>query len=377
MPIIEISPDNNMTEENLLSLREIMHALKLMLHRMDSMNADCMNGYPLYSPGITDRWTVSPGGSWVGGFWAGCWWLRARLTGSKADRHRASAIGQRLYGKLSADSINRSMLFWYGAALGDLGFNDANARKLAKEATAALAASYDPKMQCIPLGPDIGGGATGRQHITIDTLAPVSQLFSRYADNKQEYIARSHTDTLLAVCRTGKAAFYAAADYQRGNFIPTGQAGDWSRGQAWAMLGLSRAAACWGEPYLSHALSACEYWRDSRSQWPVPNQLRYPLRLCDPSSTVIASLAMLAIADLIADGEQWRTCAHSQITALVRGKYFVELRKKNDRDSQAIFWGCCYKTGQDKDELVESAWGNFLLMSALSILAGAIKPDEC
>ena len=48
------------------------------------------------------------------------------------------------------------MIFWYGAALEDIWFNDVNAHELAEEAVAALAASYDQQMHCIPLGTDLG-----------------------------------------------------------------------------------------------------------------------------------------------------------------------------------------------------------------------------
>ena len=41
------------------------------------------------------------------------------------------------------------------------------------------------------------------------------------------------------------------------------------------------------------------------------------------------------------------------------------------------FWGCCYKTNEGKDALVESAWGSFFLMAALCVLIGAIEPNHC
>lgn len=376
MRIMEKTPGNT-ADEKLLSREEMLRALELMIHRMDAIDANCANGFPLYSPGSTDQWLVSPGGSWVGGFWAGGWWLRAKVAESRSDQHKASAICQRLDNKIGADSINRSMIFWYGAALGDNWFSDEHARKLVKEAVAALAASYDPEIQCIPVGTDMGGGKEGNRLITLDTVAPLIQLFSRSECSRHEYISRWHADTLLAACRTDGDGFHTAACYEQGNFRPTDQAGEWSRGQAWALLGLSRAAAQWGEPYLSYARSACEYWRDSRPEPLPPNRLSYPSGLCDPSSSVIASLAMLAIADLIANGEQWRTYAHQQISAIIRSRYFTGFQENGDKAAHGIFWGCCYKTNQGKDELVESAWGSFFLMSALAILVDAIKPGDC
>jgi len=181
----------------------------------------------------------------------------------------------------------------------------------------------------------------------------------------------------LAACRTGEGAFHTAACYEKGGFKPTDQAGDWSRGQAGALLGLSRAAAHWGEPYLSYARSACEYWRDSRTERIPPNRLSHLSGLCDPSSSVIASVAMLTFAGLIDDGEQWRTYAHQQITAIILSQYFTGFQENSDKIAKGLFWGSCYKTNQGRDKLVESAWGSFFLMSALSILVDVIKPSDC
>ena len=205
----------------------------------------------------------------------------------------------------------------------------------------------------------------------------------------------------MSACRTAKDGFHTAACHEQKSFRATDQAGEWSRGQAWALLGLSRAAAQWGEPYLGYAGSACEYWRYSRPDLIPPNRLNQssglnavdlgsakpspegegvpalPSGLCDPSSAVIASLAMLALADLVADGEQWRIYAHQQITAIIQSQYFTGFQEKNDTAAKGIFWGCCYNTHQGKEELVETAWGNFFLMAALSILIDAIEPGDC
>ncbi|MBN9126214.1 MAG: glucuronyl hydrolase, partial [Nitrosospira sp.] len=163
-------------DTSLLSRKEMVHALELMIRRMDAIDSCCADGFPLYSPGSAGQWVTSAGGSWVGGFWGGWWWLRSRITGAVPDRRKASDICRRLSSKIDADSINRRLLFWYGASLGDLWFGDIDARELAREAAAATAASYDPQMDCIPLGTGMGGGREGNQRVTIDTLAALIQL---------------------------------------------------------------------------------------------------------------------------------------------------------------------------------------------------------
>lgn len=370
------NPDN-FHDERLLTREEILIAIELMIARMDAIDANCADGFPLYSPGRDDQWIISPGGSWAGGFWSGWWWLRARVTESTSDQRKASQICQRLTEKISSASINRSMIFWYGAALGDLWFSDEHARLLAGESAVALEASYSQEMQCIPLGADMGGGHDGNRRITIDTLAPTIQLLSHNEHGRVQDIAQRHLNTTLAACRTKEGAYHTGALYDQGAFRPTDQAGLWSRGQAWAMLGLSRAAARWGDPYLSYAQSACNYWQNSRPEPLPPGRLDRSSGPCDPSSSVIASLSMLSLATLIPDGDQWHTYAHRQITAVIRSQYFTGLRGDSDGVAAGIFWGSCYKTRPGTDELVESAWGSFFLMAALCILAGVIEPTDC
>ncbi len=371
------------TDDQLLNPKEMITAIELLFRRMDSINDRCLNDFPLYSPGDTNAWFVSSGGSWIGGFWGACWWLRSKITESALDQRKASAICRNLASKISIDSGNRSLVFWYGASLGELWFRDADARALTKASIAALVSCFDPLMNGIPLGTALGGGREGNRQISIDNLSSLIQLLCSNKQKSCEDIAKRHTDTLLAVLRQSNGAFHAHAQFNGNNLIPTDQPGSWSRGQAWAMLGLSRAAAQWGEPYSTYATAACEYWRHSRPDLLPPNRLDHPSQLCDPSATVIASLAMLSLARLTPDGEQWRIYAHRQITAIIRSEYFTgfqeDAKHPKDRINAApgIFWGCCYKTGQDKEELVESVWGDFFLMAALCVLTGFIEPGQC
>jgi unsaturated chondroitin disaccharide hydrolase len=147
------------------------------------------------------------------------------------------------------------------------------------------------------------------------------------------------------------------------------------------MLGLTRAAARWGEPYLTHARSACEYWKLSRPAPFPPDQLDRPAEPRDPSSAVIASLAMLSLAELAPNTDQWRASAHQQVTSVIRSEYFTGLHGNNaqneDGTASGIFGGCCYETSQGKKELVESTWGSYFLMAALCALVGIIEPNHC
>ena len=353
---------------------QIKPVLELMFQRMDRLERHCQGGFPVFSPKADDQWLISKGGSWLGGFWAGLWWLRAKITQAGSDRDKALTLCRRLSAKLNEDSINRSLIFWYGAGLGELWFDDSDANELVIEAIDALSDTYNPIMDCMPLGTAMGGGQDGKQHINVDSLAALIRLFDRSQQDEHDCLLQRHVDTLSHVLKTQSGAFHAHARFGDGTYQTLGLAGDWSRGQAWAMLGLSRAAARWGEPYLADALKACEYWRHSRLQAIPPNRLSRPEGPEDPSSAVIAALAMLSLAESVRDGEQWRSDARRQISAIIHSPYFIG--PDGNHETSGIFWGCCYKANTE-EELVESVWGSFLLMAALSVLLGVIEPDQC
>lgn len=360
-----------------LTHHAIMAAIELLVARMDAIDAQCGDGFPLYSPGTQDHWRVSKGGSWVGGFWAGCWWLRARVTEAQSDRRKASQICQRLRPKMQLASSNISMLFWYGAALGECWFDDAPAKQLADTAATALAALYNPAMQCIAVGTDMAGGPLGERRITIDTLAPIIQLLSYRDDAGLQTVAQRHTASVIAACLHTDGRCHDTAVYQQARFQASGQAGAWSRGQAWAMLGLSKAALYWGHPYTDFAQSACVYWRDSRSQTLVPDRLDQTSAPLENSSSLIAALAMLSLSKLIPDGKCWVAYAQHQVARLISGQYFTRMAKTSNAAPAGIFCGACYQTRPNTHELVESAWGSFFLLQALCILAGIIDPTDC
>ncbi|SEM69573.1 glucuronyl hydrolase [Nitrosomonas marina] len=367
-----------------LSHEEITLAIELLINRMNRIESMCGNQFPLYSSGADGHWVTSRGGSWTGGFWGGWWWLRARITQSKSDQIKAIAICRRLSSKITADSINRSFIFWYGAALGYNWFGDMDALTQVRNANTAIVATFNPVLKYFPLGTDMGGGEKGEQYVSIDSLAALIQLLGIHADEDEvQTMLRHHVDTILEnFCDTHNQGAFQALGFHNGRkFTFRDTAGAWSRGQAWAMLGLCRATEKWGEPYRSYSQAACEYWRDSRvDAFPLDN-LDGPDELRDPSSAVIASLAMMSLADQIQEGDQWVVAAHKIITDIVCSPYFsgfqdIGIKGKGLREDSGAFRGCCYKTKPGVKELAETPWGSFLLMAALCALAQRIKPNE-
>ncbi len=347
-----------------LSRAERTRAIDSLLLRLEGIERACGKDFPLYSPGLEDRWSVSSGGSWLGGFWAGLWWLRARVTGASSDRDKAIRIGQRLVSKLEAPTLNRSMIFWYGLAPGALWFEHLESRQLLDQAGAALAAAFSRALGCIPLGTDMGGGPDGDRRIAIDTLAPTLRLLARHPQCAVRDLAGQHLQGTLAACGTWRGAYCGSVHCREERVMPEEQAGLWSRGQAWAMLGLVQAAGLYGEPFLSEARRACEYWLETRPE-PLPaNRLDHPDAGDDPSAAVIAALAMLGLDGQPGQLEPWHEHAERLLAAVVRSRYVTV-----GGATPGLFGGMRYRT-REGEVLVESACSSFFLLAALLVLDG-------
>ncbi|MGA8136762.1 MAG: glucuronyl hydrolase [Pseudomonas gingeri] len=268
--------------------------------------------------------------------------------------------------KLDEPTQNRSLIYWYGAALGDRWFADSEARRLAEQAASNLADSWCSELACLPLGSAMGGGSAGDGRISIDPLASTVQLLAGYGDQRGRDRLGRHLHTLTQVLADGRGAYAGHADLQLG--LIAGPAGNWSRGQAWAMLGLARAATQYPQPYLRLAEQSAYYWLNSRPEPLVLNRLDQPDAGLDPSATVMAAIALQVLAKAGNDQARWQAQADRLLTAVLRGACF-----SLDTESAGAFTGLCYSTGEG-DVLVESPCSSFFLLAALLVMAGVLDP---
>lgn len=359
-----------------LSQVEIEHALTLLFNRMDTIKADCGEKFPLFSPDTQDNWLLSKRGSWAGGFWGGWWWLRAKVTGDSTAKAYAENICHKLAPQLATSSINRSLIFWYGCGLGAQWFGDSVAKKLCEKASNVLASSYCHALGIVPLGVEMGGGPQGDERCTIDSLASCSLLLTKFGSNHNKKIAKQHAETLLTLCCSKHGTYHSAINLVNGTLQPQGVAGTWSRGQAWAMLALSQAAIYWGEPYLSHAHAAANYWKHTRPLPNAPSNLNKPNGPADPSATLIASIAILQLGNRLPDESNWRIYVHQQVRHILSNTYFTGFTNNEKQKASGIFWGNCYNIANNKQALVECVWGSFFLTAVLSVLGNKISADE-
>ena len=344
-----------------LDSAETQRAIEAILSRVQRIEADCGEGFPLYHDGA---WKVSAGGSWLGGFWAGLWWLRALHSGRTTDRHAALRMTERLRDKLDSDTHQRSMIFWYGAGLGAQLMGDPQAAALASAAAQQLARAFDPVLGCIPLGREMGGGAYGDRCLSIDPLAATLNLFALDADPGLLSLGRQHLHTSFRACAGTAGAWSSHAMHDAAQWHAADASGDWSRGQAWAMLGLGTGARLYGVPFGDDAQRARQYWLRSRPVGAPLNRLSQPHASNDPCAAVMASLALQAQALEQADGQVLQQEAGRLLAAVVRGADFVDGR----------FSGHCYRTSATTEQKVESACGSFFLLAALMGWAAEIDP---
>lgn len=328
---------------------------------------DCGDAVPLFCEQHSQQWQRSAGGSWMGGFWSGCWWLQAHLSGRAADRAQALSICGRLKAKLHQDTLFRSMIFWYATAPGITLFNHSPSRELAAAAANSLAQSFNARQSFYPLGSALGGGQNGHQTLNIDAFAALLRLL-QYGDENTRGSARRHADRVIQHLLADDGNFYTNARVDTDGAHPQGRAGNWARGNSWGLLGLASASQLWELQYRDLAERHCDLWWQRHAQgFPLSRQDGGPA-LPDPSATLIAALAMYKLDE---GDNHWRNRANQLLHQLLDSPFF----SMNASSTEARFRGCSFRGAAGGETLGETVWGYFFLLQALLVAGGAIDPD--
>lgn len=326
--------------------------INALLKQLEAVSRQCGEQFPLYRLAREKQWKLSRRGSWLGGFWAALWWRRALLTELSEDFDQASFWSRQLAAQLDEPSVNRSFVFWYGAALGGRLSAANDARQLACRAANALARDYRPDLGGWPLGPGMGAGDKGQLSLDIDALAPTLALMHLQRDPELMAMARSHLQLCLRTLRTASGAWASHARWHAEGWVVQGPAGQWARGQAWAMLGLAEAVGLYGGAYAEPARAACEYWIRRWGQ--AADQGTLKAEEADPCAVAIASLALLRLWQCLPGLNHWREQACRQLATLLSAPV-----------QQGCFVGHLYRIGPDQEQLVESACASYFLLEAL------------
>jgi len=366
----------------------IGEAVRRMLARIDSTLAQTGEGFPHYSNPESGIWTRSPAGDWTGGFWCGLLWLAAWRTGETKYRRYAIEWARRLRSRASSKSVFKGFLFWYGAALGDILFGDAEARELAAEGTRGLMQMYNANAQLIPLGKEAEEASdVGNDEANIDALpGTVPLLLAHDLSLGSDEIGRRHLRRHIILCVRDdgsvcqSASFDAATGVLRRRYTHKGIYADstWARAQAWGMLGLAQALAQGEREFRSNAISVADWWvahvpPDHVSYWDFDDPA-IPHTNRDTSATAIAAASLLKLAKLIPERHvRYQAEGETAILRLATG-YLTPVSADDRRPTGVLTQGCFNKRNgiATAHELI---WGDYFLLESLLALEGALAPD--
>lgn len=344
-------------------MRWAERALAELLVRAGDTEAEVGGRWPLHADPGSGRWTTTARGSWTGGFWAGLLWLRAIMSGERADRVAATGRTALLAPWIEADTATRGLILWYGTAFGVAG-RDAAAAVLRDRAAQACLNAYDPRLGLVPWGKAFGGP---REVARVDGLPGLLRLLRlrgpsgiTAADDQLELQLR-----LTLAEREPRPAWRARPDGTWARHPDP--APGWSRTTAW----LSLAVADTGDEaqqrkLLAHPRVAARFAAASPA---VP-----PARPGGPSDTSAAAIEAVAALKLAVRAVA--TCPST--AARLWGRAVAVLRElvtEHLREGRLL--DGCYDIEHGVATHHELVWGNFFLAVGLAILTEVINPFTC
>lgn len=340
-------------------------ALGCVLDRVGSTERAVGDRFPLSADPLTGEWTTTRHGSWAAGFWVGQLWLRARLTGTAADRSAAERWTARLHRWVEVDTVTRGLILWYGAASGHrLGVSDAGIES-ARHGAAALLDSYVPAAGVMPWGTAFGDPA--RPIVArvdgVPGALPLLAWSSADLGPDTKSVAAQHLRTHLRLCGTASTRPPAWQRDADGAWLPVDEPPiGWTRGTAWLLLALADATVWLGESGRSDALEAALAWQQRIPGIP-PAVVG---RTGSPPDTSAAAIAAVALAKLgMVD----------DATALVRLLVRDHLSDGTDGAPVGMLRNGCHDLSRGIATRHELVWGDFFLLLALAILLGEVPAD--
>lgn len=387
------------TSHNEKDRQVLLSCFRGLLDRVDSISKACNNEIPIYAETET-QWFHSSGGSWIGGYWSALWLLKAKYQYSQESLSythsltAAESIVETLCSKVTADSAYRSSIFYYGICLGEKWFSEEfltnSMSKACHQVSDLLVASFNTELGGVPLGQAMGGGLSGRSRLAVDYL-PALVMFSDSITSKElSSLSDTTVNTFIVRGVTEEGCAEDMTIDVIGNVF-------WSRGNAWAILGLVRAYHCLGNnKALSAAIDMLALWgkrwgnsipfNDATSD--IKNRDTYCIegksiktrdlnvdhqRYLDPSAAIIIALAELSIAEIYKAtpnlSDRYFNSALEKVQAVITSEFVYS-------SSQGlIFRGSCYQTREGLN-MVECPWGSFYLAATLGCILGYVHPFD-
>jgi unsaturated chondroitin disaccharide hydrolase len=367
-----------------------------MLERIDDTARRVTEGFPNFADPQTGEWTTSPQGDWTGGHWVGELWLARRVTGEERYGEWAGKWCEALRPRVTSNTVFRSFLFYYGAALGEILLDDRRARDVALEGAQGLMSLYNPDAGVIPLGTEAEEASdVGNEEASIDAVGSISALFGwaseKSGDSSYRDVASRHAERHIEFCVRDDASVCQSASFDLGTgkvvrrYSHKGYSEEstWARAQAWGMLAYTLSAR-WmpkhGE-FLDTAVQVADWWlahvpEERVAFWDFADP-GIPEVERDTSATAIAAASLLKLSELVRDDNlksRYHDAAQETVRALVEG-YLTPTGPDDSRVPGILTEGCYNKHIHlaTKSELI---WGDYYLFEALQVLAGNIKATE-
>jgi len=359
--------------------------IERLIERVRRTSESDPEGFPHYSDDY-GRWVYTKDGDWTGGFWVGMLWLSYLETGQNKFYDWAKKWMRRLQNRIESETIFRCFLFYYGAAIGDILFDDKEARDIAISGAKGLAKQYNPRAGFIPLGRAAEeANSVGLDQTNIDGCMAIA-LLSYAAEKSEDYslkeigVKHALSHVKLCVREDGGVIQSATFDPNTGKLIKryTHKGYDhntvWARAQAWAMLGYSLAVKWAPEigDFLQTALRVSDFWvknlPDSGIAFWDFNDPLIPNTLKDSSATAIASASLLKLSEMIKDEvirQRYYNQAVESISAL--SKLVTPITVGDYRPAGMLTQGCYNRriALATNNELI---WGNYFLLESLLTL---------
>ena len=367
-----------------------------MLERIDDTAQRVTEGFPNFADPETGEWETSPQGDWTGGHWGGELWIARKVTGEERYGEWATRWCQTLRPRASSNTVFRSFLFYYGAALGEILLGDGRAKEVALQGARGLMSLYNPEAGLIPLGTEAEEASdVGQEETSIDAVGSISALFGwaseKTGDPSYREAAARHAQRHIEFCVRDDASVGQSASFdpdtgkikRRYSHKGYSENSTWARAQAWCMLAYTLSARWMPEyeGFLETALRTADWWLDHVPEdgvafWDFgdPN---IPDTERDTSATAIAAASLLKLGALVSDGDlkaRYQDAARATIRALVEG-YLTPTGAHDERITGILTEGC-YNKHIGLATRHELIWGDYYLFEALQVLRGKLAATQ-
>lgn len=372
-------------------------AIGRMLWRMEDTRGRVGAAYPHWADTETGNWTTTADGDWTGGYWAGMHWLAAKHTGEKRYRTQAAALAQGLKRRVEVDTVFKSFVLYFGAALGSILYEDEPAKDVALAAARSLAAMYNPALKLIPLGSQAEeGGHIGNIETSIDSLHAAPFLFwaaRAGGDGAMREVAHHHAATVIPLHLRSDNSFIQSSTldatgrlvkhYTHKGYSATST---WGRAQAWGILfsTMSYLAAPEQSSWLDAAQRGAQWWlehvpKDRVAFWDFDDPA-IPDTERDTAATTIAASALLKLAKATNDRAsraRYRAAAEATVKALVTN-YLTPTSAQDHRVPGMLTESCFNKRPDarphDAAGKCEFIVADYYLLECLLVLADELDP---